>query len=262
MIHFAILFHNRFCIRGLLNDLSKYVDFDHEVWVLDNGSEPKYSVFLEELNVEYCFKLIRSDKNVYDYSGRNFLYSLLDCDYIISLDDDVRLVEGWYGSMFEYMKPELAGLQFTAYDENECVVNCGGWPASGKDGRMMFFGEDGDGGTRFFNPIKQRKKSYVETLGNYRCCTLTCCGCLISHKIFDLLGGFDDRMNLYGSDHDFGMRAFLADFNMFNLCDSFIWHLKDRTLQEYCSARFDEGVVEVSKKIFFEKWKEVSWVKL
>ena len=167
---------------------------------LDNASEDGSVEYIRSEHPD--IELIASDENLGFAAGCNFVAQKSSADYIVFLNNDTRVHEQFLHGLVEVLDPDR-GLVCTAAK----MVDWAGAQVDFVEGHITFHGF-------------ARQAHWREDLGNPRFDDsrplLFACGgaMLIDRKIFNDLGGFDERFWMFFEDVDFGWRLWLAGYQV------------------------------------------------
>ena len=102
-IAIVIITHNRpQKIISLLSDIEIYTtDEDFKVYILDNGTNTNTTLLRNAKERFNQYNWYHSPKNLWPGQARNLLFShLQNEDYVVTLDDDIRLTSNWLQGLF------------------------------------------------------------------------------------------------------------------------------------------------------------------
>ncbi|MCJ7740498.1 glycosyltransferase family 2 protein [Candidatus Microgenomates bacterium] len=186
---------------GLINSLlkEKTEKVQIEVIVVDNGSDEKDQVKLNQLNQDQKIKLTENHQDLGYAAGCNLgIHQALKdgCDAVILINPDTKFDKGFLGKL-SANKAEIVAPVFR-FKRNNLWMN------------------DFGGKVNWFGRTKHLECNPSTTLraGNEMIDYVTGCCMMIRRKVFEKIGFFDERFFMYFEDVDFCLRAKKAGFRV------------------------------------------------
>lgn len=192
----VVLTYNNLSInRRFINAIKKYTE-NYELIVVDNGSTDGTVEYLKSLGSDIIF--INNRKNLGIITGRNIGLKRANYDYLICLDNDQIVGEGW----LEYLHSEMNN----GYD----FVGVEAWQVNDS-----------------YLPIKR----HTHRVPGMRIDYVGAGGCLMKRKVLDDIGIYDERFSpAYFEDVELCFRAKSKGYKI-GWCDrKIILHLEHSTL--------------------------------
>lgn len=213
-------------LRSFLPSVIKYTKAENtEVYVADNGSVDQ-SVSLLQMNFPQV-KLIIMEENMGFADGYNIALSKVKAEYVVLLNSDVEVTEGWLEPMVEYMDehPEIAACQpkILNWRKRECFEYAG---AAG--GFIDYYGYPFCRG-RIFNTIETDGKQY-DTVSPVFWAT----GAALFIRLEDYrnVGGLDGRFFAHMEEIDLCWRLQARGRGVACVPQSIVYHLGGGTLKK------------------------------
>lgn len=202
-----IVVHNqlhylKICIESIEKQTKNY-----HVYIWDNNSQIDVQLYLKSLPAKR-FTVVTSETNIGFVKPNNELARLGTADYIVLLNSDTKVFEGWDRAMIGFMDRHPNVKQ---------VGYLGGVLDEEGKGYRANFGYDID---------------YVSGW----------CSCF-SREIYNQYGLFDPKLNFaYCEDADFSLRLQTAGYQIYALHLMFVHHYENKTIK----AVHQEGKIDVA----------------
>lgn len=87
--------------RESLENIYKHTEIPFNLVYVDGNSPPKEKSYLEEQAKEKGFKLLRTDYFLYPNRARNMGLRHVNTQYVVFIDNDVRVTQGWLKHLVE-----------------------------------------------------------------------------------------------------------------------------------------------------------------
>ena len=192
-----------------IDSIKSQTDHDHEIIVVDNAS-PDNSGHESAKKYPDC-KFILNEKNVGVPEGLNIGIRNSSGEFIILMNNDVKVTQGWLENFFNaYKKYGVALYQpkFLKMTNPEILDGTGDMI------NIFGFGFARDKGQR-----DNKEKNDIEEISY---ASGTCM--FLPKKIIDDIGYFDKELFAYHEELDFGWRARLYGYKSFYVPDTIIHH--------------------------------------
>lgn len=204
--------------------------YPYELIVVDNGSVDRTSRWLK--SSRFKIRLIHNKKNLGAPKAFNQGIKVSIGDYIIFLNNDTIVSEGWLGKLVKWAESDkkvgIVGACTNLVSESEAQP-----------------------------PTVQRMAAVISltTKGEYKEVPgLTSFCMLVKRKVLEDVGGFDEN---YGpgtnDDHDFCLRVKMAGYKIICAMDTFVFHFYNRTLGNFNIRELDRRNREYFVKKFGKK---------
>ncbi|MFA7626010.1 MAG: glycosyltransferase [Candidatus Kapaibacterium sp.] len=226
--------------KECIDSIFKFTAVPFELILVDNGSSDYIPIYFENLkNRHKNIKLISNRENVGFPKGVNMALRVSVGQYVLIGNNDTIVTPKWLDDMIEHleMSPDfgLAGP----------ISNNISGPQLDRNADY----NDIIGMLRYADKIKNEnigQKIEFPRLAFF--CTL------IKRKVFDKIGGLDERYSPGNyEDDDFCMRAQLAGFKSHILKYVFIHHYRSRSFAGDGNEAYKQRL-ETNQKKFIEKW--------
>ena len=235
-VRVAILTHNALEFSELcLGSLAAHTSVDHEISILDNGSEDGTREWLSARSMPNL-KVMLSPANLGVPKGRNLLLAMIlrdtqPEDLIVFLDNDVEVLPGWHDPFVALFSAEPSAA----------IV--------GVTGHGIVIGED----RRELLPSPESGPSPVDVVSGY---------CLwVRADAAAALGPFDENLGLFWhEDDDYCIRAIGLGYEVYALPDAGVVHhrhksgVAEQADADYLSLR--------NQRYLVEKWRGLRLVDL
>ncbi len=235
---------------GLINSLlkEKTEKVQMEVVVVDNGSEEKDKVKLNQLNQEQKIKLIGNNQDLGYAAGCNLgIHKALkdNCDAVILINPDTKFDKGFLGRLWAN-KAEIVAPVFR-FKRNNLWMNDFG-------GKVNWFGRTRHVESRIM-PACRQGRNYELRIKNKIDYVTGCC-MLIRKPVFEKIGFFDERFFMYFEDVDYCLRAKKAGFRVTVESKALIIH----NIKEGTEKPVSQKLMHLkSNFLFINKW--IPWYK-
>lgn len=221
----------RWCVKSLF----AYTRPPFELIVVDNGSTDGSRRYLRELVSQYRnVKVILNERNIGAPAGRNCGLSVAEGDFIVFLDSDTVVTEGWLDSLLRWMEIDpTIGM----------VGPCSNF-ASGQQVEVNYRN------LKEMHEFARRWHAQHCGTGWETAALISFC-VLMRRSVIDAIGGMDARFGLVmNEDIDHSLRARAAGFRCWLAVDTFVHHYGNRT-----SGRLGvEKMMDAAFPRFKEKW--------
>ena len=220
------------CIESILNE-----DYLAKIIVVDNRSSDDTAEFIEK-NFP-SVRVIRSQRNLGYGAGNNLGVKIVRGEYIVMLNPDTIVNEGWLKELIKPLKEEkklITTPKILIYDGS----------AIGACGITNHF--TGLAFTRGFGakPSDFQNAEYVRGLSG---------GCFaIRREDFLELGGFDENFFLYNEDSDLSWRAHLEGFKIIFVPSSVVRHDYNLKVPPEKIYHLEKGRYMIIRKYY--SWKD------
>jgi GT2 family glycosyltransferase len=240
MVSIIMLTFNQLAMtRQCVESLTAHTDHDYELIVVDNGSADGTKEYLEQLAAERAnIKLIFNEKNVGFSKANNQGMRIAKGDYILLLNNDVILVDGWLDRLLLCLDSD-PGIGMVGPATNNAVAR----------------------------QVVEQKVNYDDAdIQRFACMQLLnnagqwfpvhriigfCM--LVKKEVIEKIGMLDERFGPGGfEDYDFCLRVNQAGYKIMVVSDVFVYHVGG---QGYHKNNLDYAKLrEQNVQIFIEKW--------
>lgn len=215
----------------------------YEIIVVDDGSAKEAQDYLADLAKQYDFKLILKDEN--EGFGKTCNRGVKEArgDCIVFLNNDVIVQAGWL----------LALLKVVEKDESVGIVGAKLlYPDETIQHAGIFFSLQ----TGFDHRFRFYNKGYFQVLQQVEVIGVTFALALVTRKVIQEVGMFDETLYISLEDVDFCLRAKKAGFNIVYCPTCVAVHLEGKTRGRNI---FDKDPYWLKKEIetikaFYTKW--------
>ncbi len=229
--------------KKCLNSILEYTNIPYELILVDNGSTDGTKDYLREFaRVHKNVELISNKKNLGFAAGNNQGIEKAHGDYILLLNNDVVVAQGWLERMISHLEQSpdigMVGPMSNSVSGAQLVKNV---PYKNKLNAMQNFAQE-------FAKNNQGKTTEVMRLVGF---------CLLIRKeVLEVIGGLDEN---YGSgnfeDDDLCLRSCIAGYKNIIAGDVFIHHFGSMTFKgnsiDYAAT------MKKNLSYFGEKWKDI-----
>lgn len=197
----------------------------YEIILIDNGSTDGSLQYVRE---NYPFiKVIAYDQNYGFCGGYNKALKIIESDYVVLLNTDVRVTENWIEPVFNYLKenPQIKAAQPKILDDKnpELFEYAGG--AGGYLDVLAYPFCRG----RIFESIEKDYGQYDDN----RLVSWASGSCLFIHtQTFNKLGGLDERFFAHMEEIDLCWRIWNTGYQVAYCGESKVFHLGGGTLNK------------------------------
>jgi FkbM family methyltransferase len=226
-------------IRQCLESIHRCTNLPHEIIVVDNGSEDDSLAYLHSLR---DIRLIENPENVGAPLGRNQGLAIAEGEYIVFLDNDTIVTNGWLERFIAHTKKDPAlcvlGPRSNYVSGPQLVTN-----ARYQDSMSL-------------ESFASNWSSQHE--GQYSMTSRLILFCLfVKRETICRIGGIDTVYGKWGwEDDDFGVRAQLAGYRLAIADDVYIHHTGSQT-SKTANINYDELLAH-NWEVFRTKW-NISW---
>lgn len=193
------------CLDSIISETKQ----NFEIIVVDNNSPDKSG---EKFKKKYpSCKFILNENNVGVSEGLNIGIKNSCGEFVILLNNDLKVAQNWLDSLFDAYKINGIGLyqpKFLKMSNNKII------DSSGNFVNIFGFGFSREKGNKDIGQFKN-----VEEIGF---AAGTCLFC--PREIFERVGYFDKKLFAYNEDLDLGWRANLIGFKSFYVPKSIVYH--------------------------------------
>ncbi len=235
-----ILAHNQVAqTQACLFSIEKHTPEPHEIIIVDNGSTDDTPSFLRQYKqMSPTVRIIRNEQNAGFAAGNNQALALARGDFILFLNNDTLVTEGWLRRMLTVMAKHpdagLAGprsnrvsgpqmIEGVAYESVAAMEDFSGKLATQFDGQSTEF---------------ERVVGFCM---------------LVRRAVIDRIGGWDETFPIGNfEDDDFCVRAGLAGFTARIVEDAFVHHEGSQTFKAM-GIDYENQTLQ-NREIFAKKW--------
>ena len=239
-----ILTHNQLkYTKKCLESIDLYTPERHELFLVDNGSTDGTTEFLKKYaQMHDNVRLIINETNLGYAAGNNLAIDQCTGDYILFLNNDVVVTEGWLGGLSTVLD---------RYPDFGMV----GPVSNSVSGIQLIETSNYDSDMKSMqNFAKKLKKDRSGTIQE----ALRLVGfCLLVRKeVIDIIGGFDEGyQNGNFEDDDLCLRSHIAGFKHAIANDIFIHHFGSMTFKG--NAIDHQATMKDNRQYFTGKWKDL-----
>ena len=226
-----------------LESIQEYTPEPHEIIFVDNGSTDGTKEYLQSFTRDHKdTQLIINDHNLGFAAGNNQALKKANGDYILLLNNDVVVTEGWLSGLIRHITktPEIGmvGPMSNAVSGPQLVDNA----SYEKTMKAMHI---------FANELAARnhdKTTKILRLVGF---------CLLIRKeVIDIIGGLDENYSSGNyEDDDLCLRSCIAGFYNIIAHDVFIHHYGSMTFKG--NAIDYQTTMECNRQYFADKWKDI-----
>ena len=196
-----------------------------ELIVADNGSTDGSVKWLETNHPE--LKLLKFEKNYGFAEGYNKAIGLTGYQYIVLLNSDVEVTEGWWQPLLSFMEshPEAGAIQpkIKSYKNKELFEYAGA--AGGYLDRLGYPYCRG----RLFDRVEKDEGQYDNVA---EICWASGAALTVRTELYQELGGLDPLFFAHMEEIDLCCRMIRAGYKIYAIPDSQIYHLGGASLQQ------------------------------
>ncbi|MCX7642572.1 MAG: glycosyltransferase [Armatimonadetes bacterium] len=206
-----------------------------ELIIVDNGSTDGSLRYLRDLASQHRnVRIVLNERNIGAPAGRNCGLSVAEGDFVVFLDSDTVVTEGWLDRLLRWMEID---------------------PTIGMIGPVSNFASGQQIQVNYRNLKEMHEFAHLWCARNcgsgWEMPTLISFCVLIRRSVIDAIGGMDTGFGLImNEDIDYALRARVVGFRCWLALDSFVHHYGNRT-----SGRLGvERMMDAAWPRFAEKW--------
>ncbi|HQI81244.1 MAG TPA: glycosyltransferase, partial [Deltaproteobacteria bacterium] len=237
------------CFNGLaytrqcLDSVERFTPEPHEIIIVDNGSTDGTPEFLRQYAAGHdSVTLIMNDRNMGYAAGNNQAIRAARGEYVVLLNNDVVVTDGWLGRMIGHMEGHAdTGMVGPLTNSVSGAQLLSGIPYGTDMGRMHAFARE----------VQNRNAGRAE-----HCMRLVGFCLLIRKQVLDIIGGLDEGY-LTGNyeDDDLCLRSCIAGFRNIIARDVFVHHFGSMTFK--VNSIEHSRTMEANREHFLKKWKGI-----
>lgn len=204
------------CFQSIKNQTYK----NFEVILVDNNSNDKSIEWVEKSNYNFV-KTIKLDKNYGFGIANNEGFKKASGNYILLLNNDTILESDFLENLINPILEndyEIASPLILYKDRPEIIDKAGG---------HLLYPDGLNRGRGCGMPINQVELNQCEVFYPDGCCAL------ISRKVIEELGFFDEDFYLYGEDTDLGLRYRLSGYKTLFVPSAVLFHVHSGTAGKF-----------------------------
>jgi GT2 family glycosyltransferase len=226
-----------------LQSIEKYTTVPYELILIDNGSTDGTQAFLEEYSRSRAgCNVILNKRNLGFAGGNNQGITAAKGDYILLLNNDVVVTEGWLERLITHIESDPSIGMIGP------MSNSVSGPQLVKDAR---YGED-------LNKMQIFAEEYSRKNLGKRQDILRLVGfcLLIKKEVIDIIGGLDENF-ISGNfeDDDLCLRSFVAGYRNVMAGDVFVHHYGSMTFKG--NGIDYRATMQVNRQYFADKWRGI-----
>ena len=230
------LFYTKLCVKSI----QQYTKEPYELIFVDNGSTDGTVEYLKTVKNA---KIIENKINLGFAKGNNQGIFCAKGDYIVLLNNDVVVTDGWLTKMLTYFQ----------YNEKVGLIGPRTNKISGIQQMQVEYDEED------LNAMQEFAKEYslqnANTYGEVPRLVAFCL--LVKKEVIDKIGGLDERFVLGNfEDDDFCLRAIEAGFKLLLANDVFVHHFKSKSFKEN-KINYHVNFME-NRQRFLHKWQSAN----
>lgn len=222
--------------RECLLSIKEHTPQNHEIIIIDNASTDETPAWLQSLGDNLsAFRVIRNAENESYSRACNQGIEVASGEYIVIMNNDIVVTDGWLGKMLTAMERTGAGIVGPMAD---CVAGAQHINFAYKDPAQL---------AEFAHRVYYAELSKtIETQAVVGFCML------IKRDVFDQIGEFDEQFINGYEESDFCLRAGDAGFKVVIARDTFIHHKGSQTFIETGTDYW--ALIEENHRKFVAKW--------
>lgn len=216
--------YTKMCIHSIF----KYTQHPYKLILVDNGSGEAVKKYLNEaVGTMNNGKIIYNSKNMGAPKAFNQGIASSGSKYLLFLNNDTIVTEGWLGRLIEYIKADNQ-IGAVGACSNKVRNNCGDFP-----NREGYRNEAEIHKTAAFTSLTRK--------GEFKIVPAVTSFCMLTKReVIDRVGVFDENYGLgTNDDHDFCLRARLEGYKIACAFNSFVFHFYNKTLGKFRLAELD-----------------------
>ncbi len=227
--------------KRCMESIHEHTPEPHEIIVVDNGSTDGTREYLQRLAQDRSeIRLILNDENRGFAAGNNQAIEIAEGDYILLLNNDVVVTQGWLGTLIEHMNKTLdagmVGPMSNSVSGPQLVQDV---PYGSSLDDMQAFARDFASGNRGKTTEHMRLVGFC---------------LLIRKEVIDVIGRLDENY-LSGNfeDDDLCLRGFIAGYKNIIARDVFVHHYGSMTFKG--NSIDHQSTMSKNFRYFSDKWK-------
>ncbi len=234
--------------RTLASILEKTAYPNYEVIVVDNGSQPEVTDYLEEMAAEYPdqIKVVLNGRNVGFAAANNIGIAMAtqtsQSDYLVLLNNDVIVTRGWLTTLIHHLDNEQIGIVGPV--TNSC----------GNEARIDVDYADISGIEAFAARYTSAHEGYIFDIP-----VLAMYCVALRRAVVDEIGLLDEMFGIgMFEDDDYALRIREAGYRVVCAEDVFIHHVGRASFSKMQDEAYKQ-LFEENKRLFEQKWNR-TWV--
>lgn len=227
--------------KRCMESIQEHTPEPHEIIVVDNGSTDGTREYLQRLAQDRSeIRLILNQENRGFAAGNNQAIEKAEGDYILLLNNDVVVTQGWLGTLIEHMNKTLdagmVGPMSNSVSGPQLVQDV---PYGSSLDDMQAFARDFASGNRGKTTEHMRLVGFC---------------LLIRKEVIDVIGRLDENY-LSGNfeDDDLCLRGFIAGYKNIIARDVFVHHYGSMTFKG--NSIDHQSTMSKNFRYFSDKWK-------
>jgi GT2 family glycosyltransferase/MoaA/NifB/PqqE/SkfB family radical SAM enzyme len=218
--------NNASVLRENLTSVAKQTFTNYRCYVVDDCSTDETAAMLAD---EFPWvNIVRSRVRRGPSFNRNLAIARGDAPFIVTLDDDVKLVSNWLEEMVNFISfsPAIgsAGSQLRFSNHTNVINGIGGC-----------FNDNGLGRDIFFNKSSDEVKKEIKDIRRiiYACSAAM----ILRRSVFEKVGGFDPIYFYLAEDFDLGLRINAAGYIVLYNPKAIAYHHYNETVKTFSSQK-------------------------
>ena len=232
---------------------------NYELIIVDNGSTDGTPEWLEEQKESFRLRVIRNSENVSFSRGCNQGAEIAGGEYLLFLNNDIQVMDHWLDEMLiaalNHPDAGAVGARLLYPEVGEESLNRGR-SFLVQHGGIRFSYEDVPNYGWFYKPANiQGADGLAEEMGECRpICAVTAACLLMSRRVFQEIGGFDEFYQYGYEDVDLCLKAFRKGYMNYYCPSAILFHYEFGTQGRTPSPEVSQRR-RTNREYFDRKWR-------
>ena len=213
---------------------------NYELIVVDNCSEVSVQDYLRAMEEKFCYRLILNNKNLGYAGGNNLGLEVARGKYLVLLNNDTVVTEGWLDNLINHFKDKNIGLvgPLTNSSGNNQKIST---PDFESISEVNQFARD------IYTKNKGRNRLKPDSLSFF--------AVAISRDLYDRVGGLDENYGIgMFEDDDYCQEVKKAGFSMLVAEDVFVYHAGKASFGKIDNPVYRQ-LWEQNRNYYQKKWR-------